>query len=113
MIDRNFKILNHKLIILLLLSIIIIFISNNLKAGILNYKPFFCNYVDGVLNNQNLLETGDPCLEGGESQYKIYVNKKFLSKKKCNSYIEEYGNTKSMKSMYPSEKWMIGCDKKW
>ena len=102
------------LLLMKYLIIIILFISvATLKAGIINYKPYFCNYVDGVLNNPNLLETGDPCLEGGPSIYKKYVNKKFLSKEKCNVYIDEYGDTDSMKSRYPSEKWMIGCDKKW
>ena len=43
------------------ISIIIFFNITLLKAE-LNYKPYFCNYVDGVLNNPNLLETGDPCL---------------------------------------------------
>ena len=86
---------------------------NILKAGILNYKPFFCNYIDGVINNPDIIETGEPCLEGGESKYKVYINKKFLKKEICSAYIEEYASTKKMKSMYPHHKWMIGCDKKW
>ena len=69
------------------ISIIIFFNITLLKAGIINYKPYFCNYVDGVLNNPNLLETGDPCLEGGPSIYKKYVNKKNFFRKKSVMYI--------------------------
>lgn len=82
------------------------------------YKPFFCNYVDGVLNNPNLLDKdnplkiNDPC-EEGQSKYKKYINNEFSNEKECNIFIEDYGNTKDMKITYPSEKWMIGCDKKW
>ena len=50
-------------------------ISNQVNGGILNHKPFFCNYDDGVLKNPNLLETGDPCLEGGSGKYNFILIK--------------------------------------
>ena len=88
-------------------------ISNQVNGGILNHKPFFCNYYDGVLKNPNLLETGDPCLEGGSGKYKFYIDKKFMNKNECNIFIEDYGSSEEKKNKYPTDKWIVGCDKKW
>tara|TARA_X000000950_G_C13827326_1_gene624579 strand:- start:349 stop:651 length:303 start_codon:yes stop_codon:yes gene_type:complete len=88
-------------------------ISNYVNGGVLNHKPFLCNYDDGVLKNPNLLETGDPCIENGPSKYKFYIDKKFLNINECNIFIDDYASTEGMKNKYPTDKWMIGCDKKW
>ena len=69
-------------------------------------KPYLCNYITGDL---------DDCMEGGPSRYKIYVNGKFDAKDEdsCNEFIIDYANTPEMKTQYPEDAWMIGCDDNW
>ena len=97
----------------LVIILSLFFFSTQVSSGILNHKPFFCNFDDGVLKNPNLIKTGDPCMDGGSSKYKFYIDKKFINKDECNTFIEDYGSSEEMKKKYPTDKWMIGCDKKW
>lgn len=101
---------NKKILVIILILVIFPY---KIYAGIVNHKPYYCNYHEGIFNNPNLAETGDVCTEGGTSQYKFYLDKKFTSFEKCMSYIEEHGNTADSKRRYPTDKWMIGCDKNW
>ena len=63
----------------LITILILLTVSLKVYAGILNHKPYYCNYHEGIFNNANLAETGDVCTEGGTSQYKFYLDKKFTS----------------------------------
>ena len=78
-------------------------------------KPYLCNYKAGIFENPDLGKTGDPCLEGGASKYKFYVNGKFDAKDEdsCTDFIIDYTNTAEMLMKYPTDDWMVGCDDKW
>ena len=78
-------------------------------------KAYFCNFQKGIFENTNLGKTGDPCLEGGPSQYKFYVGRTFKAKNEndCMEFIEEYADKPAVMIEYPPSDWMIGCDSRW
>ena len=83
------------------------------EAEAKKYKAFLCNYRAGVLENPNVGTTGDPCMDGGCSQYKFYTGNPMKNEKKCNAMIYHATNTEEMKRKYPVSDWMVGCDKNW
>ena len=99
------------LIIFLLFSVIAFL--NSEEANAKDYKPYLCNYKVGVLENPNVGKQGDPCLTKGESPVKFYVNMKFKNRDICTDEIKRATSTPEMLRKYPSNAWMVGCDKRW
>ena len=104
--------LTMRFVIIILFSCIITFLISG-KASAKDYKPYLCNYKVGVLENPNVGRQGDPCLTKGESAVKFYIHKKYKNRDICTDEIKRATSTPEMLRKYPSNAWMVGCDKRW
>ena len=93
-----------------ILVLVLLWCSN---ANAKKWKAFLCNYKEGILENQNVKITGDPC-EKEANKFKIYLHKySFKSEKLCDEWILDASSTPKAREEYPVDVWIVGCDKNW